>query len=284
MRLKYYNILGLPNGADERRIRKAYRKLAMRYHPDKNPTEAGRKKFLEITEAYEILTEKRPLPKQRIRTSDRKSMSKEEVKQEREDRINNAKKRYEAQKNKEKQKTERYFQSLVSPKRKKAMRILSFSALIVSICLVFDLFLPRHQSEESVWLLPLETARSFNGTLVSKVINPTGTSYWVESQHLHFYRKHPDFIVERSWIFHHPIRLVSTYDTKHTFPIYYTFYKNFGTAIFLMSFSWLYWIYQKRTPYFTIIANGGYYITGIFLLYFLLVNHRWVHLLSFGFF
>lgn len=52
----YYEVLGLTKGADESAIKKAYRKLAVKYHPDKNPgDEAAADKFREATEAYEVL-------------------------------------------------------------------------------------------------------------------------------------------------------------------------------------------------------------------------------------
>ena len=58
----YYKILGVDKQASEKEIKKAYRKLANRYHPDKNPDDkAAEEKFKEIAEAYEVLsdTEKR---------------------------------------------------------------------------------------------------------------------------------------------------------------------------------------------------------------------------------
>lgn len=52
-----YGALGLPDDADEGAIKKAYRKLSIQYHPDKNPDEASRVKFAEVRDAYEILND-----------------------------------------------------------------------------------------------------------------------------------------------------------------------------------------------------------------------------------
>ena len=55
----YYEVLGVPKDATEEQIRKAYKKLALRWHPDKNPDnrKQAEEKFKEIGEAYSVLSD-----------------------------------------------------------------------------------------------------------------------------------------------------------------------------------------------------------------------------------
>jgi molecular chaperone DnaJ len=52
---EFYELLGVPRDASEAEIKKAYRKLAMEYHPDRNSAPQAEARFKEITEAYEVL-------------------------------------------------------------------------------------------------------------------------------------------------------------------------------------------------------------------------------------
>ena len=54
----YYDVLGVSKTANKDELKKAYRKLAMKYHPDRNPDDSqAAEKFKELSEAYEILSD-----------------------------------------------------------------------------------------------------------------------------------------------------------------------------------------------------------------------------------
>ena len=54
----YYKILGVEKSASEEDVKKAYRKLAMKYHPDRNPgNKQAEEKFKKLSEAYAVLSD-----------------------------------------------------------------------------------------------------------------------------------------------------------------------------------------------------------------------------------
>lgn len=53
----FYKVLGVSKSATDAEIKSAYRKLAIKYHPDKNKTKEAEEKFKEVTKAYEVLSD-----------------------------------------------------------------------------------------------------------------------------------------------------------------------------------------------------------------------------------
>ena len=69
MSSQYLSVLELNPGASEEDIKKAYKKLALKYHPDRNHDEGAEDKFKQISEAYQILTGKSPQPQQQMHSA-----------------------------------------------------------------------------------------------------------------------------------------------------------------------------------------------------------------------
>ncbi|XP_062230663.1 uncharacterized protein LOC133928373 isoform X1 [Phragmites australis] len=57
MGVDYYKVLGVGRGATEDELKKAYRRLAMKYHPDKNPSPQADSLFKQVSEAYDVLSD-----------------------------------------------------------------------------------------------------------------------------------------------------------------------------------------------------------------------------------
>lgn len=73
----YYKILGVTKDSNQIQIRKAFRKLALQYHPDKNKnSEESKQKFMEIVKAYEILSDEKARERYDSDTVNNKNMQK----------------------------------------------------------------------------------------------------------------------------------------------------------------------------------------------------------------
>ena len=57
MKQDYYKTLGVAKDASEKDIKKAFRSMAMKYHPDKNSSDDAERKFKEANEAYDVLSD-----------------------------------------------------------------------------------------------------------------------------------------------------------------------------------------------------------------------------------
>lgn len=140
-----YHILGLPEGANEEEIKKAYRKLALQYHPDVN-TDAPAEKFHEIKEAYQALTSGKTEGNNIKYTSNEgkifsrrhnRWLTKEEL-----DDLRKQSERYRQKKeNDEKLEAQRDFEDLKKSKVYKAFPYIAVSGILFAFLLMADFYL-----------------------------------------------------------------------------------------------------------------------------------------------
>ena len=290
---KYYRILGLPPGADQAAVRKAFRKLAMRYHPDKNPSASAQAKFIAITEAYEILIGKKPAPPSRVSRSrsaqnrkpsngaanDVAAKAKEHA-----ERVREAKERQEEQEKREFEENERYFMLLTTGWRWKIMRWSAIVGIVLSAVLISERFLPNHFEPDVVTHYRLKPGFASGRESLSIIQTEANNSYWISRITYELYGRSKNIYVRSSWFFHEPIELISIGKVAYKpYNVHFSFYSNFLLMIFFFLLPAVALLIKDRTITFTIVHQVSFYGVNVLMVYFLLRNDHWAHLLTLGF-
>lgn len=286
MRSRYYRILGLPDNAPMSDVRKAYRKLVMQYHPDKNNAPGTEERFIEIKQAYEVLTGKisAPTPKATKRRSSRAASPTETETEEFKRRTEEAQNRYREQKLKELIDNERYFRKLTTGFRWKIMKASAIVGLVLSCFMLIDLTLPHHYSEDHITAYCLNPANGIGGSEVSLIDTEESGEFWVEGMNYSLYHGNHKIWIESSWILHNPMRILSQ-DKVRVFG----FHLNFNIfrliplliPLFLLPLFTIW--YKRRKISFTVAYHFCFYgVNGIMIAY-LLADYRWAHILTLGY-
>lgn len=274
---KYFQILGLPETASQDEIKKKYRKLAMRIHPDRNPSPKAKEDFLKLTDAYEILIGKKPAP----RTS--RSISKSAEKSSK-DRFKDARQRIFEQQEKERLENELYFQSLF---RGRKWKILNYSAVIgciLSVLIICDYFLPYHLEPTEITHYALKIDNG--GRFVSRnvIVTANKEEYWLEQMDYTLYREYPKIQIVKTWIFHNATSVLSDQKTHIApFLVIFSFYSMHWILLLFFLLPAVIVIYRRRTVWYTIGYQLALYLSSGLLLLYLIMSDRWAHLLTLGF-
>jgi len=278
---KYFKLFGLEPGASKDEIRKAYRKLVMKYHPDRNPSPEAEQKFLVIKDAYDILLGKKEAPGLQNNTVTKANQRKETQEQ----RVKDAQRRFEEQQLREFLENELYFRKLTSGLRWKIMKYLAIAGIFLTFLLILDRFLPHHYQEDKVIAYSANRANSEDGERISLVETENGYRFWISRLRYSLVSRSPDVYIERSWIFHNPIRLVSIEKLGYNFyPIHFRFYRHTWLLIILFLLpSFTLW-YKRRTIAFTVLYNFVFFGVGALMVVYFITGDRWAHVLTFGFY
>lgn len=304
---RYFKILGIPPTKNKQLVKRAYRKKAMKYHPDRNDSATAKQKFIEVTEAYDQLllalkraettshtTQSENYQQQRSERTTRKTTYKQtqqnttkqqaQSKEEQEERVKKARQRYERMKQQEAEEDERYYRTMTSGKSWRRFKIIMFACTLISVLMTLDkLYFTTSTQRSSIVKKNVEvTYAGANNLKTSPVIFDNGQKAWIplsliaKEQRNYLYLERTLFFKEikyvkiwrnNQWENYTPdYSLISTYPLVHLF----------------LLLPLLTYFLKAKTMMFSILYHTSISFLPFALLFVLISNDRWIHLLTLG--
>lgn len=273
---KYYQVFGLTETATKSEVKRAYRKLAMKYHPDRNPDPKAHKLFLDLTEAYQIIIDEKPRPSQTITNTKRAEKSQDE-------RIKEAQERLRKQAERIKNEQQLFIHKLTTGLKFKFFKKMAIVSTFLAILLIIEPILPSRFSNDKV----VSYSRLYNG-LVKKDVRMLKTAsnqtFFLEDPNPNMLFDRPEIVIESSIWMRNPIRV--WYRGIYAYQSYgvdFSIINLFPLVPLLLLMPIYTWKFAKRRYGFIVMLNFSVYALSVFVFYILIAQNRWLHILTFGF-
>jgi hypothetical protein len=280
-----YKTLGLKAGASADEIRRAYRRLVKKYHPDRNPLPSAAAQFIEIQSAYEQLTSSQltadpSAVEQKYRA--RQAQYDQDLDAYKKQRAA-AREKLRQQKEKEEAYKIAYLQQLRSGKIGLWHKAVAGFGALLFLALWLDFFLPAQQRAISAEAYGIRTYGSVDGHLVQVFKSTDDRAFWVadyQSQNLPKAQKLRS--IETPWL--HQVKALTFHEGlyEHIVPIHFSFYwaQIWISLLFLIPL--LSWYLASADIIFVASSFVSRYAISAIMLWFLLSESRFIHLLSLG--
>ncbi|MFK8046559.1 MAG: J domain-containing protein [Crocinitomicaceae bacterium] len=250
--------LGLSAGASKSEIKKAYRKLALLYHPDRNNSDDAVDKFIEIDKAYDYLMNPASYLQKQKATQPSSSQA---------DRVAKARENYKKRVEKEKKENEEYFNNLFSGTKGRLLFIVSIIFAIFGFLLLLDSFLTNKKSSETI-----NSLFSQNYSYVSILTDDYEYHFPIDD---YSYINHANRLTtKKSFLFNEVVALTISGETNeftYRFLPYQYYYIPIGLLFFLPIYIYH---YRKMKLWFTLSYIISYYLVPFIFIFFLLANYR----------
>lgn len=277
-----FRLLGLPVTASESEIRKQYKKMALRLHPDVNPDPLAHEAFIKLSKAVEILLNPDYKEEKTDKRESRRSGNESE--EERLERMRVAKMRYEQQRMRQAQDNAIYFRSLTSGLRWSIYKYIMRISVVLSLAMTLELFLPRHYENDIL----IGSTKSLNNGIIKGNITQIklekNGSYYIQNTPSAWASTYPEVIIESSWFLHTPIKMIATDDfTRYRSAFDFHIWSVRYPLILLLLLPLYPYLRRRKTLTFVFLYHLSFWGVGIISAYLLLTQGRLLHLLSLGF-
>jgi hypothetical protein len=155
----------------------------------------------------------------------------------------------------------------------------------LALLLLLDLVLPHHYTESEITHYITDVGMSPTGISMGMIQTIDDDKYFLSKMQYSLYNKHRYILIERSWIFHNPIRIISKgkIDRNH-YEIHLSAYSLtwFLALVFLLPT--LTMLFKRKHIFYTMLYHASYFGTSAVIFFYLLTGQRLIHVLTLGFF
>ena len=282
---KYYITLGLNSSASQDEIKRAFRKLAMKYHPDKNPDANSTQRFIEITEAYEILSGQRPYSQKPDvkRNTSYPPKNDEDLQKEMEERLRRAKERFEQKKFEELLEEEKYYKQITVGKPFRFFKMIVWASIVTSALLILDGLIPGKKEIRTATQID---KGSGSGGLRHDRVYPLKLDsqevLWLNVRFRNLIQANPVLRIERSRIFKAPKRIFVQVGNKHKSLVPdFSLFGTFPLIPFLFLIPLIALLVKGRSMLYAVLFHGTIYLILPGLILFYLLDSRLYKLFTF---
>jgi len=273
---QYYDLLGLPESASEAEVKRQFRKLAKKYHPDLNPNPEDQQYFLQLLDAYERIL-KREFSEKR-KTVPAQNPSSQDIHRQRWEQVNRRWREEEEEMNE-------YYQSLVSGWRLKVKYVFSILSLWAMVSLIADEYLPLRIFRDKVITYNTTAYQSLDGSTVNEVQLAQHGNVFIAGYNPHNFEEHRQILLYQTSITR------SNKFVLHDIPGQHTELKevHFGlcrlkTPLFIfLGLAFILPFFRKPTAFLVLGSWMGLYISGPMILFVFLFYFRFISLFTFGY-
>jgi len=278
-----YRILGLPSGASDALIKKQFKKLALRFHPDRNPSPEAHEHFILISNAADQLLKAKDTATTQTRKKSRPT-NPEKKRAEQEQRIRVAKERFEQQRRSDELEQERYFRSLTTGKKWQLYKLIALLNFALSIALLLDLMLPHHQEKDKMVAFYPKAIGGIKYDYVYEIAFSKNNTLFAQRFFENWKLSESPVIIEKSRLFHTPVSFHEM-NSSPSIQAYFDFnLAAFGLPLMILFLVPLIpYFFQRKTVYFTFLYHVSFWIIGPLGIIILGTGERLSHLLTLGF-